>query len=419
MNRMQPLVSALCAGLVFCSVASTGNATEEPKKKTSAYMERLSRLSDPSSDEREKTKKEAEEAALYPQATRVPKITTGEPSLIKQRNQMITQLDAKKYDAAYEIALKLDANPKANDHDHAESLFVQKNVVTLKDTNNHKEAIPLLEKILELDSLSNNVHYGLMSELAQRYLLNLDYQDAFETSEKFLSETKTEKKEILLVKGNALYRLKRFPEAIAILEKVRNLDPTNTDVSQMLVKAYSENKQPEKAAALAKTIVQASGNDQVSRTNMAITFFEAKQYAEAGDIIDDLRATQKLATEHDYKTAVMVYQGMKNHEADLASVIQDGLNKGVLPANAQYYNLLAESYYYSDRTDDAITSWSKAAPLSKDGSVYLNLAIVQCQEERWAACKESAKNAIAKGGINTSDAKNQILIADKKLGSNK
>jgi hypothetical protein len=44
----------------------------------------------------------------------------------------------------------------------------------------------------------------------------------------------------------------------------------------------------------------------------------------------------------------------------------------------------------------------------------LNLAIVQCQEEMWAACKESAKNAIAKGGIDANDAKRQIAIADKK-----
>lgn len=427
MKRMQPLVLAICTGLVLCFATSAVASAEEPTKKSAeptkkkSYKDKLFDDAD-TYDVTGKQVKKVEVVQLYPLATRIAPSQEGAAAMAKLRNQMVTALQANKYDAANEAAVKLAADPKANIHDQAEAVFVQKKVVTEKDKNNHKDTIPLLEKAIELNGLDNNIHYSLLAELAQRYLINQDYQDALETSEKFLSETKVEKKEIIAVKGNALYRLKRLPEAIVTLEKLHSMDAADVAVTQMLAKAYSENKQSAKAAELAKSIVQTTGNDRVSQINLAITFFEAKQLIEAGDVIDGLRTNKQLNDEHDYKTAMMVYSGMKKREADLASVVQEGLDKGALKASASNYNILAEAYYYSDendRLDRAIAAWNKAAPLAKDGTVYLNLAIVQCQEERWVACKESAKNAIAKGGINANDAKAQIAEADKRLSKSK
>jgi len=418
MKHMHPLVLAITASLIFCQGINIAHADDSKK---SAFMKRIAGESYDAEGNKIEQKEQKEEAVMFPLATRVPPKQEGSKALTKQRNQMITAYQKNKFDDAKQLAATIKADPAANANDIGTAARVSLVIITTKDRNNHKDAIPELEEAVNSNGLDNNTHYSLMSELAQRYLANQDYQDALETSDKFLAETKTDKKEILAVKGNALYRLKREKDAIGVLEKVHAMDPNDQAVTQMLARAYSDSGQPAKAAELTKLIAQAAGGDRVTRVNLAITYRDAKQFEEAADVIADLRKEQQLVEERDYLTAMNIYSAMKNREADMASVVQEGLDKGVLKETASNYNILGESYYYSGEEDKAITAWSKGAPLSKDGTTYLNLAIIQCQDQvaRWAACKESAKNAIAKGGINPADAKTQIAKADKELGKSK
>lgn len=420
MKRIHPSVLVLGASLCIFATAAVSAAEQ---KKTDSYKERLAKQAESYDAEGEKQEKvEKQEVQKYPQAARVPTILKGTPGLVKLRNQMISAFQKGKDEDAKIAADKLELDASANANDRAIAIQVKLLLVTKKDNNNHAAAIPLLEDAITTGGLSNNDHYDMMQQLAQRYLLDQDYQNALDKSDKFINETKIETKEILLVKGNAMYRLKKIKESVPVLEKAYALDSTNIPVTEMLARAYAESGQLDKAAALTKNLAQTSGNDHAAKINLAITYRDAKQYEQAADVIAELRASKQLLEERDYLTAINVYQVMKNKENDMVAVVQEGLDKGILKPTASNYNVLAEAYYYSGRDDGtskAIANWAKAAPISKDGKVYLNLAIVQCQEERWAACKESAKNAITKGGINVNDAKTQIAKADKELGQSK
>lgn len=424
MKRMQPLVLVIGAGLCVFA-AATVSAAETKKPET--YKERMARQSESYTPEGEKVdSKDAKDAKaepeLFPLATRVPASQKGANSLVKIRNQMVTAFQKGKDDEAQIAADKLETDAAATPNDRATALQVKLLLVTKKDNNNHAAAIPLLEEMIATDGLGNNAHYGMLQQLAQRYLLDQDYQNALLMTDRFLNETKSETKEMLTVKGNSLYRLKRMPEALVVLEKVHAVDPANVPVTQMLTRAYAETGQLDKAAALTKTLAQTGASDKSTKINLAISYRDAKQFEQAADIIEELRATNQLTEERDYLTAMNVYAGMKKKEHDMVQVVQEGLDKGILKPTANNYVILAEAYYYSNRDDGtvkAISNWQKAAPLSKDGTTYLNLAIVQCQEEMWLACKESAKSAIAKGGIDVNDAKTQIAKAEKELGKSR
>lgn len=433
MKRMHPLFIAISASLIF-GFAATSSFSEEAKKtdaekkaeasKGKTYKDRVAGESAYNLDDEDvnSEKKTAEKAPpKYPLATRIEPEQKGTPSLTKKRNLMITSFQKNKFDEAKEIADALKADPAANANDKAMASRVLLLIIVAKDKNNLSEAIPELEEVIASNGLDNNVHYEMMSILAERYFANQDYQDALETADRFLNETKFEKKEVLAIKGNSLYRLKREKDAIAVLGKVHEMDPNDVAVTQMLARAYSDIGQPAKAAELTKQIAQASGGDRVTRVNLAITYRDAKQYVEAADVIADLRRDQQLVEERDYLTAINIYSAMKNKEEDLANVIQEGLDKGALKPSAVYYNKLAEAHYYSGEVDKAIAAWALGAPLSKNGAAYLNLAIVQCQDHvgKWAGCKESAKKAIEKGGINVNDANAQIAKANKGLGQSK
>jgi len=425
MKCIHSSIFVVMTGICFLSTAVVTNAEE---KKTGSYRDRSARQASSNNTDNEKVEKsekeeaQKEESKKYPLASRVAPSQKGAPSVVKLRDRMIVAFQKEKNDEAQIAADKLEADQSSNANDRATAIQVKLLLLSKKDNNNHAAAIPLLEDMLRLDALDNDNHYGMMQQLAQRYLVEQDYQNALDTSNKFTSETKTETREILSVKGNALYRLKRLQEAVPVLEKVHGLDSTDVPITQMLTRAYAETGQLEKAATLTKSLSKTAGGDRSSKINLAIGYRDAKQYEQAADVIAELRQSKQLVEERDYLTAMNIYSAMKNKEDDMVEVVQEGLDKGALKPTASNYNILAEAYYYSGRSDNiarAMQNWAKAAPLSKDGAVYLNLAIVQCQEEMWAACKESAKNAIAKGGINANDAKTQIANADKALGKSK
>ena len=322
-----------------------------------------------------KEKEKAAEIIQYPLATRVAPEQKGTESLMKLRNQMILAFQKEKVSDAIASADKLKADEKSNNYDKSIAIQVKKTMLSKAEPEN-KEIIPLLEQLLELNSLDNNSHYNFMQELAQRYLFTQDYEDALATANKFMQETKIENEIVLTVSGNALYRLGQFPKAIANLEKVRALNPANATALQMLARAYSDAGQNAKAAEINKGISQNNGNDKESLLNLAINYRDTKELDKAGDVIDDLRKQKLMSEERDYLVAVNVYQAMKNREKDIVVLVEEGFANNALKPNAGIYNALAEAYYYSDLDDNvkkAMQNWTKAAPLSKDGAVYLIL----------------------------------------------
>lgn len=425
MKYIYSSIFVVATGICFMATATVTSAEE---KKSGSNRDRSARQASSNNTDNKKVEKsekeevQKQESKKYPLASRVAPSQKGAPSVVKLRNRMIIAFQKEKNDEAQIAADKLQADEGSNANDRATAIQVKLVLLSKKDNNNHAAAIPLLKDVLRLDALDNDNHYGMMQQLAQRYLVEQDYQNALDTANRFTSETKTETKEILSVKGNALYRLKRLQEAVPVLEKVHGLDSTDVPITQMLTRAYVETGQLEKAATLTKSLSKTSGDDRASKINLAIGYRDAKQYQQAADVIAELRQSKQLVEERDYLTAMNIYSAMKNKEDDMVAVVQEGLDKGALKPTASNYNILAEAYYYGSRSDNiarAMQNWAKAAPLSKDGAVFLNLAIIQCQEEMWAACKESAKNAIAKGGINANDAKTQIAKADKALGKSK
>jgi tetratricopeptide (TPR) repeat protein len=77
--------------------------------------------------------------------------------------------------------------------------------------------------------------------------------------------------------------------------------------------------------------------------------------------------------------------------------INEGLDKGILTPNYDIYAFLGTAYYNTDQNAKALDAWTKAAPLGKDGEMYLNIAKLQFGDDHHAEAKASARQALAKG----------------------
>ncbi len=360
------------------------------------------------SDSGRRSSRSAKAEVLFPNATREePKEKTSAKLGSKLQKLIDTFNKGEDYPAVRAQADEIIANPAANNADKSiASQLAAQSAYNLDDT---AAAKTYLQQAITLNGLDNNGHFQSMLMLAQLELQDNQYQEGLATLDKYLAETKSQKPEDLILKGQALYQAERYQEAIPVLKQAIAASPEPKDSwNQLLMAAYAEAGQTGEAVAAAEQLAAKNPGDKKAQLNLASMYMQADQMDKAAAVMDKLRASGQLTEEREYKQLYSIYANTDNKEKDVIAVINEGISKGVLKPDYQTYLALAQSYYYTDQLPQAIENWQKAAPLSKDGETYLNLAKVLKNEGRTAEAKQAAQQALAKGVKKPDDAKKII-----------
>jgi uncharacterized protein HemY len=369
------------------------------------------RTTERNSDRRGGKQSAAKAEALYPQATRAEPDIKASPKLGKQLQKMIDSYNDQKFPETRTLADEILANSAANAYD--KSLAAQLASQAAYQADDNAAAKKYLQQVLELGGLDNNGHYQSMLMLGQLQIQDDETAAGLATLDKYFAETKSTKPEELIIKGQALYQLERYQEAIPVLKQaIAGSTEPKDNWNQLLMAAMSEAGQTGEAVAQAEAIAKRNPDDKKAQMNLASMYMQADQMDKAAVIMDTLYKGGKLTDEREYKQLYSIYANTENKEKEVITVINDGLQKGILKPDYQVYLALAQAYYYSDpqQADKAIEAWQKAAPLSKDGETYLNLARVLHAEGRIPEAKTAAQQALAKGVKNQADAKKIINL---------
>ncbi|KAB8166934.1 tetratricopeptide repeat protein [Lysobacter maris] len=347
---------------------------------------------------------QAESSVDYPDATREEPRTKASSRMSSKLQKMMDRYDDDEGAEAIAIAEEIMANEKANAYD--KSFAAQIAAQSAYDSDDTAKAMDYLGKTLEFNGLDNNGHYGAMLMLGQLQMQEEQYDQALATIDRFFAETKSTKPDHLVIKGNALYRMERYPEAATVLKQALDAaDEPRNDWQQLLMATYFETGQTAEAAALAEAIAARNPGDKRAQLNLAATYQQADNFAKAAEVLEKLRAAGQLSEDREYRQLYATYLNMDGRERDAANVIKEGLDKGILQNDFQNNLALAQSYYFSEQIGPAIEAYRKAAPLDDDGETYLNLAKVLWQEDRIAEAKEAARQALAKGVKRPEEAK--------------
>jgi len=353
--------------------------------------------------------KRAEKAEQrYPNATRQEPAAKPSAKVGKQLNKLFDAYNKDQFSELRTLAEAVLAAEGANDYDKsvAAQLAAQA-AYNLDDTAAAKE---FLQQALQFNALDNNAHYQSMLMLAQLQMGDDEIEPALATLDRYLSETKSTRGEDLVIKGQALYQAERYQEAIPLLKQAIESPNAKDTWLQLLMACYAESEQYGEAVSLAEQLAQRKPDDKKAQMNLAAIYGQAEQMDKAAAVLERLRAGGQLTEEREYRQLYVTYANMDGREKDVIAVINEGISKGVLKPDYQTYLALAQSYYYADQIPQAIENWQKAAPLSKDGETYLNLARVLWQENRVAEAKQAAQQALAKGVKKPEDARKIINL---------
>jgi len=361
-------------------------------------------VTDATAQTRSSGRKAEKAQVMFPEATRQEPGVKASAKLGRKLQKLIDVYNKDDHEQTRALADEILTTDGANEYDKSlAAQLASQAAYSLDDTAAAKD---YLRQALEFNGLDNNGHYQSMLMLAQLQLADDELQEGLATLDRYLAETRSTRPEDLVIKGQALYQMERYQEAIAPLKQAVESTPEPRDTwVQLLMATYAEAGQSAEAIRLAEQLAAKNPDDKKAQTNLATVYAQADQMDKAAAVLEKLRAAGQLTEEREYRQLYVTYANMDGHEKDVIEVINDGLQKGILKPDHQTYLALAQSYYYSDQIPQAIENWQKAAPLSKDGETYLNLARVLWQEGRIPEAKQAAQQALAKGVRNPEDAR--------------
>jgi pentatricopeptide repeat protein len=127
-------------------------------------------------------------------------------------------------------------------------------------------------------------------------------------------------------------------------------------------------------------------------------------YAQAGDAskalaVYALMYRQGLIRQsQDYLDLASLYM-QNNVPYQAALVLQEGLQSGAVSASESNYTLLADAWQDAGDLDRAVAALGEAEKQSKSGDPLVAQAQIYTQRHEWFSAIDTAKKAIAKGGL--------------------
>ena len=368
------------------------------------------------SDSSSKDKKEVQ----YPNATRKePKLDLTSEKDQKNLNEGLDAVNAGDKAKAQQMLQPIIDSSKSK---YAQALALQGMASLHYNDSDYKGAISALQRSLALGVMPNDTYFQLMYMLAQFQMADEQYQPALDTIAKWRAEGKKETADSYALEGNAEYRLGKYPEAIASINKAKSLtDKPQPTWDQILMASYAESGQDEKAAELAKNQLSSNPGDPNALNNAVAVLMQAHKYPEAIQMMEKARAEGKLSKDTQYVNLAKLYLVTGQESADPApnatkaqQVLEEGMSKGVVKPDAETYVLLGQSAEIANNIDKAIGYYNKAQPIATDGEAALRAGRLLLSENKYSQAKGLIQQALDKGVKHKGTA--YMLLAESERG---
>lgn len=357
---------------------------------------------------------------LYPNATRAePKLDLTSEKDQKNLNEGLDAVNAGDKAKAQQMLQPIIDGSKSK---YAQALALQGMASLHYNDGDYKGAISSLQRSLALGVMPNDTYFQLMYMLAQFQMADEQYQPALDTIAKWRAEGKKETADSYALEGNAEYRLGKYPEAIASINKAKSLtDKPQPTWDQILMASYSESGQDEKAAELAKNQLSSNPSDPNALNNAVAVLMQAHKYPEAIQMMEKARAEGKLSKDTQYVNLAKLYLVTGQESSDPApnatkaqQVLEEGMSKGVVKPDAETYVLLGQSAEIANNIDKAIGYYNKAQPIATDGEAALRAGRLLLSENKYSQAKGLIQQAIDKGVKHKGTA--YMLLAESERG---
>ncbi|HEY1774160.1 MAG TPA: tetratricopeptide repeat protein [Gammaproteobacteria bacterium] len=285
---------------------------------------------------------------------------------------------------------------------------------------------------------TNAYEAAVVRELtADMYVARGDYANALSMLQPVVQQNilpGSEQREAELTLGKLLVANGQYQPGLDMLRNsLQGQDNPPPDVLMALAQGYAQSGQCRQAIPEAKRAIDSAADSPAEWYQLMIScLFQAHDYAGAAEQLEAALSRYPDQTQYwaqlgnayaqagDPSKALAVYvlmyrQGLIRQSQDYldlaslymqnnlpyqaAQVLQEGLQSGAVPASEANYTLLADAWQDAGDLDRAVAALGEAEKQSKTGDSLVAQAQIYTQRHEWFSAIDTAKKAIAKGGL--------------------
>ncbi len=356
------------------------------------------------------------------QANEFPNATRAEPRTQTTRaiddvQKAYDLLGKGENDKARALLDKVLANARATRYEQA--LALQGLSQIAYDEDDVAGAIDYNRRAVELDALDNRSQFNLLYQQAQLTLMEERYEESLAAIDQWLRLSGRETGEALALKGNALYRLDRFDEAIQALDRaIQMSDKPQGQWYQLLIASYTDGGRAADAAAMIEGLMAKDPGNKGLAQQAANLYLDLDQHDKAAAVLRGAYDRGLLTTHDDLRALWQLYAYIGQPDQAKA-IIDEGIARGIVKPDWSVWKSLGDAYANAEKWADAVVAYNKAAPGAPDGEIDFLRGQLMIQETgQVVEGKAAIEQAIRRGGLKREGEAYILLgMAENELGN--
>jgi len=327
------------------------------------------------------------------------------------------QLKAAEYPVSSRISRYLGAAAEASDKgtpEEAQALLDKLNLARLNPyervlvyrlkafiayvSGDYDTAVKNFEEVLKEEVLPLAADNKVRFNIAQIYASQQKWPETIAALKRWFRYTETPEPLAYYLLGIAYYQLGDMDLAIENTEKAVDIAPEPKESwLQLLTALYVQKEDYASAQPLLEELVVRFHKKQYW-VQLSLIYGALDNYR--GSLaVQQVAYMQGLLTED--KELLRLARSYLYHDLPYpaAEVLEKGLESGNIEANAESYEMLANSLIAAREYDRSLPPLKKAAELARDGKLFVRLGQVYLQREDWKKAAESFQRALARGGL--------------------
>ncbi len=303
------------------------------------------------------------------------------PAVGKKLLEIQELMSAEKLDQAARILNDLEKRRNLKPADQANVFQFQGYVRIRRDE--YKEAAAYFRKAIDLKALSANSQQSMMLQLSRIYGRLERFEEALAAVQEWFATAETPTDEAYYLRGTILKQLGRNAEATADIEKAVSLSKiVREGWYQLLVALYYEADNLPKVAEVLERLVSHYPAKKTYWTTLSQVYAQLERMDRAlamlaiaynQKILD--RDREYLALSQNYINLEIPYQ--------CGQVLDQAIADKVLEGDAKNYGFLANCWLVAREQKRALEPLAKGGEVSEDGNLYLRLAYIHLQRDRY------------------------------------
>lgn len=316
-------------------------------------------------------------------------------SYFKQLEQAHRLLSEGSYEHASSAVDRL-AEGRLNPHE--EALVWQTRGFIFALRNDYEQAAAAFEKCLALDALPDATALNTRYNLAQMYLMLERAQPAIAALAAWFEQAEHPTPDAYYLLAMAYVQADDYRSAVEPAEQaVARTEKPRESWLELLLSLYLQTNEYEKAAGVLERLVVLFPKKDYW-LQLAAIYGELQQEEKSLAVLDVAYQTGFLTEGRELRNLAQMYlyQEIPYRAAEL---LESALAEGRIEPDAESWQLLADSWLYAKEYDRAVEPLQRAAELTNRGDLYLRLAQLHLQLERWEDAHKAASAAVAKGKL--------------------